>query len=396
MTTHTIDYDRLNALLNLEYVQGHFIQYLEGGDDYDWIEVENADGDEVELYIQFDHYRLRIAIENSEGPGPANGFDDHRHFVFKLLDDGQHEILFQPVEVDGNGEDLLDTFPIEEQSAAIQAECVALFSAVEDYLRARNEDLQQQKTDLPPDMILNVLGNLDSFDELKREFETLATTFACETYRLDEEFSQLENDDRMPRSYEICMDRTEPSMTEQDWDAIEHHTASAYFIVKHIFAEQTRLVTAMTTARCISHLIDLKLITAAKIETAGLAHGLERWKELASDMTSAIERGDRPAMLLALYKMFVRKPIHSDNLLYTCGMQNLGLPEMVIVFGEDDEYEPSEDEMLESVGRFERAFLSLFGIGECDDEVKPYRKRPEFAYALGDLRHNPYGVNQVG
>ena len=104
-------------------------------------------------------------------------------------------------------------------------------------------------------------------------------------------------------------------------------------------------------------------------------------------MTDAVEQRDQKSMLLALYKMFVRKPISDDDKLYTCGMQNLGLPDFVIAFGEDAE--PSEQEQIDSVARFEKAFLATFGLEEASEPLTPYKKRPDFGYKLGDLRHNP-------
>ncbi|WP_394561766.1 hypothetical protein [Aquipseudomonas alcaligenes] len=394
--SNLIDYARIQALLSLEYVQEHFLAYIDGGDNYDWINVENAQGNDVELYIELEHHRLRIAVENFSGPAVDNGFDDHRHFIFKLrdADSGACELLFQPVEVDEHGQDRLDTFPLEQQSAACQQEGAALFTALEAYLQARDEELQQTKANLPPDLIVNVLGDMDSFAELQAEFEPLAASMGCETFRMDQEFSELEHDDRMPRSYAACMDRTEPSMTERDWQNIEQHRASAYFIVPRIYSERTRISIAMVTARCLAHLIERNLIGAAKIETAGLAHGLQRWKELAEEMNRAVEQREQKTMLLALYKMFVRKPIADDNRLYSCGMQHLGLPDFVIVLPEDEE--PTEEQQLQCVARFEQAFLAAFGLVELDEPSKPYPGRPDFGYPLGDIRHNPFGFTQLG
>lgn len=396
LVSPAIDPDRIQALLSLGYVQEHFLRYVEGGDNYGWISVEDEQGREAELYVEFEPDLLRIAIENLTGPAPDNGFTDHRHFIFKLAagSAGGCEILFQPVEVDEQGRDKLDTFPLADQPVAIQEAGLEWLSALESYLRTRDEELTQLKADLPPDMILNVLGSLDSLEELKDEFETLAASMGCDTYRLDEQFSELEHDDRMPRSYRICMDRTEPSMTEQDWEGIEQHTATAYFIVPRIYSERARLSISMATASCLAHLIDKRMITAAKIETAGLAHGLERWRTLVGEMVNAIGLQDRKTMLLALYKMFVRKPISHENKLYTCGMQHLGLPDFVIVLDEDEG--GSEGAQWESVARFEAAFLTTFGVEGGGEVLKPYLGRPDFGYELGDIKHNPFGYTQVG
>jgi hypothetical protein len=91
--------------------------------------------------------------------------------------------------------------------------------------------------------------------------------------------------------------------------------------------------------------------------------------------------------------MFVRKPIQDENKLCSCGMQNLGLPDLVIVY--DDDEGPSEDEKLASVERFEKAFLSLVGVEEGSEPVKPYPGRPSFGYGVGDIRYNPFGFHRL-
>ncbi|MCP6082791.1 hypothetical protein NL341_27720, partial [Klebsiella pneumoniae] len=83
------------------------------------------------------------------GPGPDNGFDDHRHFIFKLVDAEaqRHELLFQPMEVDGEGADFLDTFPLAEQAPAVQASAVRYLGMLEAYIRAADQRLAELKAD---------------------------------------------------------------------------------------------------------------------------------------------------------------------------------------------------------------------------------------------------------
>ncbi|BBT17112.1 hypothetical protein WP8S17C03_31610 [Metapseudomonas otitidis] len=391
-----IDYARIQALLETDYVQEHYLRYEAGGDSYDWLELEDGEGDSVELYVEFLPDRFRIAVANESGPGPDNGFDDHRHFIFKLVDAEaqRHELLFQPMEVDGEGADCLDTFPLAEQAPAVQASAVRYLGMLEAYIRAADQRLAELKADLPPDIILNVLGTFERFDALRETFESMTASMGLETFRLDEAFSELEHDDRMPRSYRICADRTEPSMTEEDEAAIEAHTATAYFVMPRIHHERTRIVAAMAAARALGRLIEQGLVTAAKVETAGLAHGLARWKELIDALEASVEARDQRRMLLTLYRLFVRKPIGHENLLYTCGMQHLGLPDFVIRFAEDEEVDLEAQEA--AVARFEQAFLAAFGVEPAAEPSSPYLARPDFGYELGDIRHNPFGYTCIG
>ena len=73
---------------------------------------------------------------------------------------------------------------------------------------------------------------------------------------------------------------------------------------------------AATSLRLVKRLLDLGA-RAIKCESAGLTHGRERWSSLASQ--------DDPG---ALYGAWVRRPLASHGLLYSCGMHLLGFPDV--------------------------------------------------------------------
>jgi hypothetical protein len=64
--------------------------------------------------------------------------------------------------------------------------------------------------------------------------------------------------------------------------------------------------------------------TAVKDESSGIAHGAVRWRELVARAQKAepLER------CTALHRAFVRRPIGSRDLLYSCGMHLLGEPDV--------------------------------------------------------------------
>ena len=71
----------------------------------------------------------------------------------------------------------------------------------------------------PPSRNLH-LGTLRDFNEVDKSFEKLNDT----GFKLDREFSQLSPDSRMTTSSMGLMTVSLPSMTDEDWDAIERHT----------------------------------------------------------------------------------------------------------------------------------------------------------------------------
>jgi hypothetical protein len=164
-----------------------------------------------------------------------------------------------------------------------------------------------------PRHIVCVLGNWKSFDDVERVIAD------AEGFVLDTEYSQLEHDDRMERAFDACMDRVAPSMKRKDDAAIENHTAVAYIKSPPLPAAAAQLVSARTLA-LVDAMFDAGGV-AVKSESAGIAHGAARWRQLAKQARSqdVLERAD------ALRLAFVRRPIgDDDDTLYSCGMHLLG------------------------------------------------------------------------
>jgi hypothetical protein len=65
---------------------------------------------------------------------------------------------------------------------------------------------------------------------------------------------------------------------------------------------------------------------AVKCDSSGIAHGKARWLELATERTP-----------IDAYLAYVRRPIGSDETMYSCGMHLVGLPDIkVICFSDRD------------------------------------------------------------
>jgi hypothetical protein len=138
-------------------------------------------------------------------------------------------------------------------------------------------------------------------------------------FTIDREFSIDESDARMHRAFEASMDRVAPSITDEDWAAIDAHRAVTYVLSPPI--DPPRALEISTAAlQLIRDALEAGA-AGAKGESAGIAHGAARWKQLAEDL-----RESPPEM--ALHGAWVRRPIADDDTLYTCGMHLLGLPDV--------------------------------------------------------------------
>jgi hypothetical protein len=168
--------------------------------------------------------------------------------------------------------------------------------------------------------VVCVLGSWDDLDRV----EAIVGRVGAGQFSLDREYSAVMPDERMSAAFEASADRVVPSMTPADRDAIARHRAVAYILSPSMAADRaqelSREMLAVTAA-----LLDSGGV-AAKSESAGIAHGRERWLALAA-------RASEPDPVIragALQAAWVRRPIHESGVLYSCGMHLLGEPDIEI------------------------------------------------------------------
>jgi hypothetical protein len=177
--------------------------------------------------------------------------------------------------------------------------------------------------------IVCLLGAGLDFDDLER----LAQRVGGAGFQVDREFSQHEADDRMPAAFAACADRVEPTFDEADRADVVAHTDVLYLLSPPI-SDDAALDVAHRTLVVTAALLRAGA-TAAKGECSGIAHGRERWLELA-DLADGAAGGADPAFDLAsaLHLAWVRRPISSSSVasevgwLYSCGMHLLGQPDI--------------------------------------------------------------------
>ncbi|WP_426212707.1 hypothetical protein, partial [Massilia sp. TWP1-3-3] len=204
-------------------------------------------------------------------------------------------------------------------------------------------------------------------------------------FEYDADFSQDEADPRMMSSFSTSADRVTPSITTDDWDAIEGHSAVSYILSPRTTTENALAVSGQTLA-LVAALLNAGA-SAVKGESSGIAHGRTYWLELADYAAKTSES--------ALIRAWVRYPISDDSLLYSVGMHLLGLPDIEI-----DDAGTSEVDAVDALSGFMH-FL-LIDKRQNLDAGHTFHTRPDSArfqlsrttctrYEHDDFFYNPYG-----
>ncbi|MDA3630814.1 hypothetical protein [Saccharopolyspora oryzae] len=170
--------------------------------------------------------------------------------------------------------------------------------------------MDDQQGSVQPLHVLCVLGSGMDLDNVEMAVRAIGGPL----FSLDRTESDLEHDPRMPDAFEACM--AELTFTDADWDAVHEHDSVAYVLAQggpgdsEYIAERMLALVAELFERCGA--------TAIKCESSGLAHGRDTWLELAAS-------ADAPDAQL---QAWVKRPILSEDLLFTCGMHLLGRPDV--------------------------------------------------------------------
>lgn len=208
-------------------------------------------------------------------------------------------------------------------------------------------------------------------------------------FDLDTEYSQQEPDPRMTEAFEVSADLVVPSFTEDDRAAVEEHRSVAY-----ILGPSTPSYEAFAVTRRMLAVVAALLQnggTAAKSESSGIAHGRDRWLHLASVAATA---NDRATQAPPLYAAFVRRPLSSGLVYYSCGLHLMGEADVEITAADDDR----GLEWMDGLARYlliDRGSARIrdgdtFGL-QADSPRRVLRHRACSRYRDDDLFYNPWG-----
>ena len=172
---------------------------------------------------------------------------------------------------------------------------------------------------IQPRHVICVLGRWDSFTPVRSIVDSVSPGFT-----LDLEYSQLEPDTRMKAAFKASLDRNNPTIKGDEWQTIGAHSAVAYILSPPIKRKEWESISA-TALLLVAELLK-KGGVAAKSESEGLAHGRDRWLDLASQYRTASEDSDAHGTSAALYRAWVQRAIHDEDTksLYSVGMHLLG------------------------------------------------------------------------
>lgn len=159
----------------------------------------------------------------------------------------------------------------------------------------------------------------------------------------DEDGSRNEPDDRMERSFNVCWDRVDPeAYQDTDEKAVAGHGSVLYVLGPSMTAETT-VTTSAKALQLVQYMLDHGAI-AVKGESAGVAHGVRRWKELAEQARNASASGDVMALATTCRLAFARRPIGDDvDGMASVGFHLVGLPDVLVTAVRPADQRPSNN-----------------------------------------------------
>jgi hypothetical protein len=193
-------------------------------------------------------------------------------------------------------------------------------------------------------------------------------------FSVDKTYSQDQPDSRMVPSFDVCWDRVEPgAWTKADEDAVANHKCVLYVVGPPMMPDTA-----------VGELIKAGA-TAIKGESAGVAHGVKRWRQLVHQCGDALKADDGLARSRACRLAFAKRPLESAKYFESVGFHLVGLPEVYVKKTPGTELEKAHlidavaDEMkqrgVQAVVADRKATLSF-----------------ESSYLQDDFKFDPYGI----
>ena len=110
----------------------------------------------------------------------------------------------------------------------------------------------------------------------------------------------------MDRSFDVCWDRVEPgAWTTKDEDAVSNHKSVLYVLGPRMTADNAVTVSAAALL-LVDAAIKAGAVAATKGESAGVAHGLARWRDLIEQGRAALKSGDDAALSRVCRRAFAK------------------------------------------------------------------------------------------
>ncbi|MGR9354754.1 hypothetical protein [Rhizobium leguminosarum] len=242
---------------------------------------------------------------------------------------------------------------------------------------------QAEASSVTPRHVLCFLGKDRDLSHLSEAASQAIADFAG-GFSVDENYSQAEPDDRMSQSFAVCWDRVEPdAWGPEDVDAVAHHQSVLYVLGPSM--EQGETVTvSMAALLLVERLIGAGAV-AVKGESAGIAHGLDRWRELIRQGAAAVKAADSLAQQRIGRLAFAKRPLSARGYLESVGFHLVGLPEVYVpeTAGNERQVVAIIDAVAEEIA----------GRG-LDLTLKERHASLSFdsTYEVDEFKFNPYGI----
>ncbi|QOZ76003.1 hypothetical protein XH83_11430 [Bradyrhizobium sp. CCBAU 53351] len=245
-----------------------------------------------------------------------------------------------------------------------------------------------QPSSVKPRHVLCFLGKNEN---LLQPPKAVAKTIADFGFEIDRTHSQARPDANMTRSFGVCWDRVFPkAWSASDEAAVANHKAVLYVLSPRMGQEKTAAGSA-AALQIVDEMFDAGAI-AAKGESAGIAHGVARWRSLADQARNGAktDQGLRmtPAVTTACRLALAKRPLAGDRYYETVGYHLVGLPDVYVARsrGNDRSAVLLMDEIADA--------MAEHGIDATLRDRKLTLSR-EQDYAEADFKFNPYGIVRI-
>ena len=254
----------------------------------------------------------------------------------------------------------------------------------------------ESRSEYKPRHILCFLGAENGLAALQKSARAAIDDFAPD-FSLDDDYSQDEADDRMERSFNVCWDRVDPDAYQpEDEAAVAAHGSVLYVLGPSMDAE-TAVKTSAKALGFVQHMLDHGAI-AVKGESAGVAHGARRWKQLYEQSRGEAAADDGMALARTCRLAFSRRPIGDDaEGMTSVGFHLIGLPDLQVRFTKKDQNQPSTNaEQLKIAALIDDVAEQMAREGvEATLKSRRATLSDDTRYEEDEYKFNPFGVVSV-
>jgi hypothetical protein len=254
----------------------------------------------------------------------------------------------------------------------------------------------ESRSEYKPRHILCFLGVENGLASLQKSARAAIDGFAPD-FSIDEDYSQDEADDRMERSFSVCWDRVDPeTYQEADEEAVARHGSVLYVLGPSMDAENA-VATSAKALQFVQHMFGQGAI-AVKGESAGVAHGERRWKQLFEQSRREAAAGDLLALARTCRLAFARRPIGDDaDGMASVGFHLIGLPDVRVRFTKKDNDQPSTNAEQLKIAALMDDVADQMARDGVEAAMKDRRATlaDDTRYEEDGYKFNPFGVLSI-